>query len=232
MRPISIYTRFLLVIFANALIFITLPTPLVLAINVYFCSFQVIVGRVRKGQAWLLVCLVFALGASLAMVFPENLPGHYLLFLFVGVGRVLPLVLVAAFMMGTTKVSELVYLMRKIHAPQWLVIPVSVLFRFFPTVRHDYAQIRRAMKFRGIAVTTGDMICHPLRTMEYIYVPLLNNATNVATDLTSSALTRGIGDPGPKASIQRIAFTGLDAIMCALGLVLMGCGAYVAMFQA
>ena len=34
MRPISIYTRFLLVIFANALIFVTLPTPLVLAINI------------------------------------------------------------------------------------------------------------------------------------------------------------------------------------------------------
>ena len=232
MRPISIYTRFLLVLFANALIFVTLPTPLVLAINIYFCSFQIIVGRIRKGLAWLAVCLCFALGASLAMVFPENLPGHYLLFLFVGVGRILPLMVVAAFMMGTTKVSELVYVLRKVHAPQWLVIPISVLFRFFPTVRHDYAQIRRAMKFRGIAVTTGDMICHPLRTMEYIYVPLLNNATNVATDLTSAALTRGISDPGPKTSIERVTFTGLDALMCALGLTLLGCGVNVAMFQA
>ena len=232
MRPISIYTRFLLVLFANALIFVTLPTPLVLAINIYFCSFQIIVGRIRKGLAWLAVCLCFALGASLAMVFPENLPGHYLLFLFVGVGRILPLMVVAAFMMGTTKVSELVYVLRKVHAPQWLVIPISVLFRFFPTVRHDYAQIRRAMKFRGIAVTTGDMICHPLRTMEYIYVPLLNNATNVAADLTSAALTRGISDPGPKTSIERVTFTGLDALMCALGLTLLGCGVNVAMFQA
>lgn len=232
MRPISIYTRFLLVLFANALIFFTLPTPLVLAINIYFCSFQIIVGRIRKGLVWLAVCLCFALGASLAMVFPENLPGHYLLFLFVGVGRILPLMVVAAFMMGTTKVSELVYVLRKVHAPQWLVIPISVLFRFFPTVRHDYSQIRRAMKFRGIAVTTGDMIRHPLRTMEYIYVPLLNNATNVAADLTSAALTRGISDPGPKTSIERVTFTGLDALMCALGLTLLGCGVYVAMFQA
>lgn len=232
MRPISIYTRFLLVLFANALIFVTLPTPLVLATNIYFCSFQIIVGRIRKGLAWLAVCLCFAMGASLAMVLPENLPGHYLLFLFVGVGRILPLMVVAAFMMGTTKVSELVYVLRKVHAPQWLVIPISVLFRFFPTVRHDYAQIRRAMKFRNIAVTTGDMIRHPLRTMEYIYVPLLNNATNVAADLTSAALTRGISDPGPKTSIERVTFTGLDALMCALGLTLLGCGVYVAMFQA
>lgn len=227
MSTISVYTKFFLIIFANGLLFFTLPDPLTLAITLYFCSFQFVDGRVDKGWRWVGITAVFALGTYLAYLTPDNLIGHYILFFFVGIGKLLPVIIVGAFISGTTKVSELIYTLRKLHLPQWIVIPVSVLFRFFPTVRNDYRQIRKAMKFRGIATTTSDMVRHPIRTMEFIYVPLLNNATNVATDLASASLTRGLTDPGPKSSLVKVKFTPIDGLMCLIGLILMGGALYV-----
>lgn len=229
MSRISVYTKFFLIVFANGLLFFTLPDPLVLAITLYFCSFQFVDGRIERGWHWVGVTDVFAVGTYLAYLTPDNLIGHYVLFFFVGLGKLLPVVIVGAYISGTTKVSELIYTLRRLHMPQWIVIPLSVLFRFFPTIRNDYRQIRKAMKFRGIATTTGDMFRHPVRTMEFIYVPLLNNATNVATDLASASLTRGLTDPGPKTSLIRVRFTLLDGFMCLIGLILMGGALYVVM---
>lgn len=226
MKRISIYSKFFLVVFANGLLFFTLPDALTLAITLYFCSFQFVDGRIRKGLKWVGITAVFAVGTYLAYLAPENLFGRYILFFFVGPGKMLPVVIVGAYISGTTKVSEIICSLRRLHVPQWIVIPTSVLFRFFPTVRNDYRQIRKAMKFRGIATTTGDMVRHPVRTMEFIYVPLLSNATNVASDLASAALTRGLTDPGPKTSLVRVRFTPADAAMCLLGLVLIGAAFY------
>lgn len=228
MTPASIYTKFFLVLFANGLLFFTLPDPLILAVEWYFCSFQVLAGRFSKGMEWLAVCTFFTGGTLLASHLPDNPVGDYLLFILVGLGKLLPIIVVGAFIAGTSKVSEIIYALRRLHMPQWVVIPVSVLFRFFPTIRQDYHQIRKAMKFRGIAVTTADMFRRPLRTMEYIYVPLLSNAANVAGDLTAAALTRAITDPGPKTSLVSVRFTPVDAIMCIMGLLLIGCGLHVA----
>ena len=54
------------------------------------------------------------------------------------------------YLVSTTTVSEFVAAMERMHIPQKIVIPVSVVFRFFPTVKEEYAAIRDAMKMRGI----------------------------------------------------------------------------------
>ncbi|RBP97771.1 hypothetical protein CRD60_03985 [Bifidobacterium aemilianum] len=222
MRPLCIYTKFALVVFSNALLFVTLPDWLNIIICCYLCALLALSGKVRSCLKWLLVCAVFALGNALAFLYPDNIAGHYLLFVFAGFGKLLPVVLVGALIMTTTKTSELMVGLRGLHLPRWIIIPTSVLFRFFPTIIHDYRQIRAAMRFRGIAVTAADMLLHPLRTMEYIYIPLLNNASTVANDLTSAALTRGITNPKPKTSLYQVTFSWVDAVVLALGCLLTG----------
>ena len=129
--------------------------------------------------------------------FLSQLPviGSIIGFYTLTVRRLFPLTMMAGFLIKSTPVSSLIYTLRKWKIPEFIIIPLSVLFRFFPTLRKDYQQIRSAMKFRGIAVTNWEMARHPLQTLEYILIPLLMNASVTALDLSSAALTRGINHP-------------------------------------
>ncbi|RBP99765.1 energy-coupling factor transporter transmembrane component T [Bifidobacterium xylocopae] len=221
MRPASIFTKFFLVAFANALLFFDLSPIAQLASCSYLITFFLIARRWRQAALWLALSAVFLAGSASVLLFPDNLLGHYLLFLVSGLGKMLPVVIVAALVFSTTRVSELVHGLRSLHLPQWVIVPLSVLFRFFPTVRHDYRQIRDAMRFRGIAVSGIALVLHPMRTLEFIYVPLLNNASMVASDLTASALTRGLAAPGRKTSLARVTWSLTDPLALLLGLALM-----------
>ena len=81
--------------------------------------------------------------------------------------------------------------MRRMHVPEAVVIPCVVVIRFFPTIAEDYRQIRNAMALRGISSGGWGIVRHPTQSLEYILIPLLMNATNVAQDLSVAALTKG-----------------------------------------
>ena len=88
------------------------------------------------------------------------------------------------------QVSEFVAAMERMHVPQKIVIPVSVVFRFFPTVREEYAAIRDAMKMRGITTLRS-----PMKMLEYRIVPLMMSVAKIGEELSAAALTRGLGAP-------------------------------------
>ena len=76
--------------------------------------------------------------------------------------HMLPGFVMGYYLISTTTVSEFVAAMERMHVPQKIVIPVSVVFRFFPTVREEYAAIRDAMKTRGITTLRS-----PMKMLEY-----------------------------------------------------------------
>lgn len=76
--------------------------------------------------------------------------------------HMLPGFVMGYYLISTTTVSEFVAAMERMHVPQKIVIPVSVVFRFFPTVREEYAAIRDAMKMRGITTLRS-----PMKMLEY-----------------------------------------------------------------
>ncbi|MDN6630055.1 MAG: energy-coupling factor transporter transmembrane protein EcfT, partial [Staphylococcus equorum] len=87
-----------------------------------------------------------------------------------------------------------------------------VIFRFFPTLREDYHQIRNAMAFRGIERGPIAFIKHPIQTFEFILIPLLIKASQVAQDLTISALTKGLSMPVRQTSIIQLQLTKTDFV--------------------
>ena len=66
--------------------------------------------------------------------------------------RFVPSIAIGYFVLTTTTVSELVAALERMHAPQSLVIPISVMFRFIPTVAEESAAIGDAMKMRGVRI--------------------------------------------------------------------------------
>ena len=60
------------------------------------------------------------------------------------------------------------------------------------------------------------MLCHPMRSLEYVLVPLLMNAANAAHDLTVSALTKGLGRRRATSSSTMLHMQAIDWAVLAL----------------
>ncbi len=129
-----------------------------------------------------------------------------------GIRMMYPCICTGAYAFSTTTAGEFVCALRRMRVPESIVIPCVVVIRFFPTVAEDYRQIRNAMALRGIAVGKYALVRHPAQSLEYILIPLLMNATNVAQDLTAAALTKGIGLPGRHTSMVEIKLRMVDVL--------------------
>ena len=103
--------------------------------------------------------------------------------------------------------------MERMHTPQTIVIPVSVVFRFFPTVKEEYAAIRDAMKMRGITT-----LRNPMKMLEYRVVPLMISIAKIGEELSAAALSRGLGSPQKRTNICKIGFGPMDAFFFLLAL--------------
>ncbi|MCH9275773.1 energy-coupling factor transporter transmembrane protein EcfT [Bifidobacterium amazonense] len=136
--------------------------------------------------------------------------GHVAGLLSVGIRMMMPCLITGAYAFTTTSISEFVCAMRRMRVPEAIVIPCMVVIRFFPTIAHDYRQIRNAMALRGIAAGRFALVRHPVQSLEFIIVPLLMNATFVSRDLSVAALTKGLGIAGEHTCMTVIRMRWFD----------------------
>lgn len=149
----------------------------------------------------------------------RSLPGPWAL--LGGIGTVvllmLPVAALAAYCVVSTQVSELVAALERLRIPQQIVIPLSVVLRFFPTIVEEYGSIGDAMRMRGIGV--GGRTRNPITLMEYRFVPLLMSLVRIGDELSAAALTRGLGGPNRRSVVCRIGFGPADALVLVLAIV-------------
>ncbi len=110
------------------------------------------------------------------------------------------------FLIETSDVSSLIVSFEKMRFPEVLVIPIAVMFRYFPAFKDDNKNIKMAMKMRGITFK------NPIKYLEYVSVPLLISATNIADDISKSAETKCIADPCKKTRYNEVKFSFIDAV--------------------
>ena len=138
--------------------------------------------------------------------------------------RFLPGVLTGMYVVATTTVSEFICAMEKIHAPQAITIPLSVMFRFFPTVIEESKFINRAMSMRGISFGGTKLF----QMLEYRLIPLMTCSVKIGQELSAAALTRGLGGPVKRTNICRIGFGFWDFVTFSL----LGAGVAYTIFRA
>ncbi len=123
--------------------------------------------------------------------------------------KILPTVILARYIVKTTKVSEFLAAMNKMHVTDKLTIPISVIFRFFPTVAEESRAINDAMRMRGIEMGAKKAT----EAVEYRMVPLIASCSIIGEELSAAAMTRGL-DVGKKRScIWNIRFGIPDLII-------------------
>ncbi|MBB3023852.1 MULTISPECIES: energy-coupling factor transporter transmembrane component T [Dermabacteraceae] len=165
---------------------------------------------VLLGAAWLLRLgsgpVVGALGIAVLYLWRYSLAGAFGWFL---ITRVRP--------------TEFMAAMTRMRIPQFLAVPIAVVLRFVPTVLTEGRAIIDAMRMRGLLGGPLSVLRHPIRTAEYLVIPMLAGAVRAGDELTASALCRGFGSPGRRTTIVQLHFGVADV---ALMLVTVAVAAY------
>ena len=159
--------------------------------------------------------VMLVIGYGLLLVMPY-LPGilNYIALMCGGIlTRFVVTIVMGEYLIATTSVSEFVSATERLHMPQAITIPMSVMFRLFPTIGTEWRSIRRAMTMRGIHLGGA----RAGQVLEYQLVPMMTSTVRIGEELSASALTRGLGAPVRRTNICRIGFRVQDVIL------IMGC---------
>lgn len=138
--------------------------------------------------------------------------------------RFMPAVFTGMYVVSTTTVSEFVCAMERMHMPQQITIPLSVMFRFFPTVIEEAGSINKAMAMRDIKFGGTKAF----KMIEYRLIPMMTCSVKIGQELSAASLTRGLGGPVKRTNICKIGFGVLD-VLTFLGL---GSGVIITILRA
>ena len=126
--------------------------------------------------------------------------------------RFAPGIMTGAYLISSTSVSEFIGAMERMHITEKIIIPLSVIFRFFPTIEEEYQAIRDAMKMRNIRFGGRN----PFLMIEYRLIPLMVSVVKISDELSAAALTRGLGAPVRRTNVCEIGFHVQDIIAIVL----------------
>ena len=99
----------------------------------------------------------------------------------------------------TTPPGMLSAFLSRLRMPTPFILGLLVVFRFFPTMRAELKGVGRSMKNRGLTAA-GQLLTHPVQSMEYVLVPFLLRVLQLADQLSVSAVARGAERPGVRGS--------------------------------
>lgn len=135
--------------------------------------------------------------------------------------RLFPIFMLGYYIIESTKTDEFVAAMEKWHIPEAFIIPISVVFRFIPTLGEESAAITDAMRMRSIQFGTKKFWQAPTAILEYRIIPLMMSVVKIGDELSAAALTRGLGGLKHRTTIANIGFTFYDAIIAILSAALL-----------
>ncbi len=114
--------------------------------------------------------------------------------------------------MQSTTVSEFITAMERMHMPQVITIPLSVMFRFFPTISEENRAVLEAMRMRQISGKKQSL----MKKLEYELVPVMMSAVRIADELSQASLTKGLGGNVKRTHICEVGFRKRDYIFLIL----------------
>ena len=190
----------------------------------FFCALPALaLASAGKWKQALLYCVLYGLSDLAGRYWIGSIRGlpHFLLLGTCGIlSRVLPGLMMGAYVVGSTTVSEFTAGMLRMHLSEKIIIPLSVMFRFFPTVVDEAASINAAMRMRDIRLGGRNA----MQMLEYRLVPLMTCCATIGEELSAAALTRGLGGEVRRTNVCKIGFHIQDFLvmgLCAVPYVLL-----------
>ena len=120
-------------------------------------------------------------------------------------------VMMIEFLKRKTSMPYVISAMQTMKFPNAVAIPFIVILRYMPTLREDYGYLKDSLKIRGIKTSGIEFFIHPIRSLEFMIVPILFPSIRVAEELSTSVLLRGIENYKNRTNIYPLKFTKIDA---------------------
>ena len=136
-------------------------------------------------------------------------------------GNFVTVLTMGVYLVRSTTPSELIEGLRRLRAPDAVVIPLAVMLRFFPTLAEELTAVVQAVSLRRLHTSQWGFLREPLTTVEHIMVPFLVSATRIGDELAASALTRGLGGTRSRTTITDLRFRASDVVGLAMSFLIM-----------
>lgn len=120
-------------------------------------------------------------------------------------------VMMIEFLKRKTSMPYVISAMQTMKFPNAVAIPFIVILRYMPTLREDYGYLKDSLKIRGIRTSGIEFFIHPIRSLEFMIVPILFRSIRVAEELSTSVLLRGIENYKNRTNIYPLKFIKIDA---------------------
>lgn len=184
--------------------------------NIVLCLLPLFL-LIQQKKPWMAVIYIFLYGLGLfvqriMILYSIGMFDFVLLTCSVIFTRLLPGIMMGKYVLSSTKVSEFIAAMERMHVTNKITIPLSVLFRFLPTVLEEGAAINDAMRMRDIRL--GGRKAFSM--LEYRLVPMITCSVKVGEELSAAALTRGLGAPVKRTNVCKIGFGVWDYLLLLL----------------
>lgn len=179
----------------------------------------------RMGKAGLIfiaaevICLLLERFVSEVSLGPIGGLSGLMLFIIM---KLIPMMMMGSWIATTVKVNDFIAAMDRIKLSKSVTISLAVTVRFLPTIKEEAGYIRDTMKMRNMDTSLRGGFLYPLKTMEYILIPLLMRSVKVADEMSAAALTRGLDRDNPRTSLREVRFGRGDLVttLLFLGLLL------------
>ena len=213
MRKIDPRTKLLLLVVINVVMMTGKITGIFVPVRIVFAliPFFLMIREKWFRGAFIYFCLYFYVFLLERYTLQDIHPVLIIILLFTTglLSRFLAGVMMAYYLMKTTTVSEFVTAMERMHVPKVIVIPFAVMFRFFPTLKEEWQDVKNAMKMRGIGLAGRN----PLDVLEYVMVPILMSVSKIADELSAASMTKCLSVDGRRTHIAKIGFSFPDIVL-------------------
>lgn len=132
------------------------------------------------------------------------------------VQKLLVWVMMGTFFVRMTTIPYVLSAMQHLKVPDAAAVPILVALRFFPAVRADYRSLKDSLLLRKISLSPVQFAVHPVRMMEYLFVPILMKSVRTSDELAASALLRGFERLSDQTILYPLKLKPLDAVVCIL----------------
>lgn len=184
--------------------------------TVFFVSPFLLLLLFKKGISALKYGITFVALMAVQLLIVPMLPvtvGGIVYMFAVYIRKLIPCFMLGTLLISTTKVSAFLASVSRLRLPKGFTISLSITLRYFPTMGEEWRSIKDAMALRGISASVGGLVLHPVRTMEYVYVPMLVSASKISDEITQAAITRGIDHTQKRTCIETVGFSFFDALL-------------------
>jgi len=128
--------------------------------------------------------------------------------------RFLPVMMAGLMVVTRIRINELIIALEHMHVPNQINIPLTIAFRYLPTVYQELGCIRDNLKLRNLPVTPWQILCQPITAVEQLLVPLLMRSVHLADELAATALCKGLTAYNKRTSASDVHFRRRDWALC------------------